>query len=249
MCNRCVKVEGFCETSRKSYFAVNTNLNAENISENNERFWSCEFPQPDFCAKERCVCDLEASLAIFEFFGENSDSWSGVSDRDCQAADSVYRNVEKLVQKSRCCKLKDEGWVKYDEEVQTCDFDRERLMERKSSDKGVSGRGKQSKGNKKKTRRVKTSKSEPGKSNVNKSKSVTGTKKTRGTSDQARDSETEPETQIESPIIPTTVPITEVFDYQTGSFDETTDAADYYEEAYKDVVDGFADWWQKPLFG
>ena len=225
---------------------LNADVNAEKYSENNERFWSCEFPQPDFCAKERCVCDLEASLAIFDFFGENGDSWSGVSDRDCQAADSIYRNVEKSVHKSRCCKLKDEGWVKYDEEVQTCDFDRERLM-----DKGVSGRGKQSKGNKKKTRRVKKSKSKPGKSglNVNKSESVTGTKQTRGTKNQARDSETEPETQIESPIIPTTVPITEVFDYQTGSFDETTDAADYYEEAYKDMVDGFADWWQKPLFG
>lgn len=266
MCNRCVKVEGFCESSRKTYFVVNTGN-----SQNNEKFWSCEFPQPDFCSKERCVCDLDASLAMFDFLEKSDNSWNGVSgfSRNCDAPNAAYRSVAP-VQKNRCCKLKT-GWVKYDDEVHSCDFDNEELVEVEmvieNSGSASVAIGK-SKGNKKKTRRVKTSKNKK----VSKTGSKNQSKNQQNASQSTKDQlikhnekhknvkptiDTKLETQIESPIdsskkLPidsTTVPITELFDYHTMALEETTEGGDYYEEAYKDLVDSFADWWQKPLFG
>ena len=61
-CIRCVGIEGFCETSKKHYFVLNKKKTP----------WTCNFPQTDFCARERCECDLNAAVAIRRYIRKNA---------------------------------------------------------------------------------------------------------------------------------------------------------------------------------
>lgn len=116
-CMRCVGIEGFCETSRKHYFVVNKKKTP----------WSCNFPQTDFCARERCECDLNAALAIKKYFKKNYNNWQSITNPDQENGECLV-NPGPHVKKNRCCKV---GglWVQYSNQTHSCDFDQGQLVE------------------------------------------------------------------------------------------------------------------------
>lgn len=110
MCTRCVRIEGYCESSKMAYFAINTK----------QQSWTCEFPQTDFCAKERCVCDLSAAIAIRNYLKSYGSTWQSKgtpSAQSCQKPGGVPIGQDM----NRCCKGTG-MWVKYNNVTHDCDM-------------------------------------------------------------------------------------------------------------------------------
>lgn len=117
LCSRCVKTEGYCDSSRMHYIAINSEA----------RPWTCNFPQTDFCAKERCVCDLNAALGIKGYL-KNYNQW--VSSPNCPTHKSKSNRSLNPVPKNRCCKAK-AIWIKYSNETHSCNEELGKLVLKK----------------------------------------------------------------------------------------------------------------------
>lgn len=127
-CMRCVNLEASCEASTKHYFVINKKKTP----------WNCNFPQTDFCARERCDCDLNAAVAIRNFLRKNL-KWvpeANVAASVCKAptdaqklqtASSSSPSATRKRDKNRCCKVGG-VWEPYNNSTHSCDYENNRIV-------------------------------------------------------------------------------------------------------------------------
>lgn len=113
-CYRCVTIEGYCDTVSPLYIYV----------KKRRQPFTCNFPQPSFCARERCECDLNAAVALQTYLSENPD-WN---PRNPNTVDECQLNTSGRIPKNHCCKIQG-MWKQYSNITHTCDYENEVILE------------------------------------------------------------------------------------------------------------------------